>query len=322
MLKTILEGEGLRMVRNPNFYNKERPYLDGYDVLSFKDVTTQRTALSSGQIDSYLTADPQEAKDLQKATKGLKLVETGSTSYNSFWMNAEVAPWKDARVRRAMSLSMNRDEYIQLIGKGLGKHAGPVVPVFGEYALSDAELKKLQPYDVAEAKKLFEAAGVKEVAFTHPTSSTMNDYVNIMVKQLQAIGVTAKPQPLDAAAWVAQYFGNKLTASYSLNQSYKTPDSALLWYRTGGVTGSGNYDTKLYSAALDALIDKAAATIPEAERKAAYLEAQRAVVKSDPAFINVFNQGSNVVYHEKVQNFDAGAGAMTAHMTRDYWIDA
>ena len=50
----------------------------------------------------------------------------------------------------------------------------------------------------------------------------------------QAIGVTAKPQPLDAAAWVAQYFGSALTASYSLNQSYKTPDSALLWYRAGG----------------------------------------------------------------------------------------
>ena len=322
MLKSIQEGEGIRMVRNPNFYDKERPYLDGYDILNFKDVATQRTALSSGQIDSYLTADPQEAKDLQKATKGLKLVETGSTGYNSFWMRTDVPLWKDARVRRAMSMSMNRDEYIALIGKGLGKPAGPVVPIFGDYALSDAELKKLQPYDVAEAKKLFEAAGVKEIPFTHPTSSTMPDYVNIMVKQLQAIGITAKPQPLDAAAWVAQYFGSALTASYSLNQSYKTPDSALLWYRTGGVTGSNNYDTKFYTPELDAIIDKAGATIPEAERKAAYLEAQRAILKSDPAFINVFNTGSNVVYHEKVQNFDAGAGAMTAHMTRNFWIDA
>ena len=322
MLKSIQEGEGIRMVRNPSFYDKERPYLDGYDILNFKDVATQRTALSSGQIDSYITADPAEAKELEKSTKGLKLAETGSTGYNSFWMRTDVALWKDARVRRAMNLSMNRDEYIQIIGKGLGKHAGPVVPVFGDYALSDAELKKLQPFDPAEAKKLFEAASVKEVAFTHPTSSTMNDYVNIMVKQLQAIGVTAKPQPLDAAAWVAQYFGSALTASYSLNQSYKTPDSALLWYRAGGVTGSSNYDTKFYTAELDAMIDKAAATIPEAERKAAYLDAQRAILKSDPAFINVFNTGSNVVYHEKVQNFDAGAGAMTAHMTRNFWIDA
>ncbi len=322
MLKSMQEGEGIRMVRNPNFYDKERPYVDAHDVLAFKDVATQRTALASGQIDSYLTADPQEAKDLQKATKGLKLVETGSTGYNSFWMRTDVAPWRDARVRRAMNLSMNRDEYIQIIGKGLGKHAGPVVPVFGDYALPDAELKKLQPYDVAEAKKLFEAAGVKEITFTHPTSSTMNDYVNIMVKQLQAIGITAKPQPLDAATWVAQYFGNGLTASYSLNQSYKTPDSALLWYRTGGVTGSNNYDTKFYTPEIDALVDKAGSTIPEAERKAAYLEAQRAVLKSDPAFINVFNVGSNTVYFEKVQNFDAGAGAMSAFMIRNFWIDA
>jgi len=322
MLKSIQEGEGLRMVRNPNFYDKERPYVDSYDVLAFKDVATQRTALSSGQIESYTTADPEEAKELVKATKGVKLVETGSTGYNSFWMRTDVAPWKDARVRKAMNLSMNRDEYIQIIGKGLGKHAGPVVPVFGDYALPDAELKKLQPYDVAEAKKLFEAAGVKEVTFAHPTSSTMNDYVNIMVKQLQGIGVTAKPQPLDAAAWVAQYFGNALTASYSLNQSYKTPDSALLWYRTGGVTGSNNYDTKFYTPDIDAMVDKAAATIPEAERKAAYLEAQRAILKSDPAFINVFNTGSNTVYYEKVQNFDAGAGAMSAFMVRNFWIDA
>lgn len=323
MLTQLAEGDRAVMKPNPNYYDAGKPYLDEYRIHTFADVATQRTAFATRQLDSYSTASPSEAQELVKTVDGIEMKEIASTGYNSFWMNtASGAPWDDPRVRRAMNLSMNRDQYIAIIGQELGAPMGPLAPVFGDYALSADELAKLQPYDAGEAKKLFDAASVSEVTFMHPTSSTMNDYVNIMVQQLQQIGVTAKPQPLDAGTWVAGYYTSKLPASFSLNQSYKTPGAALLWYRTGGITGNGRYDTGYYTPEVDAALDKAATTIDLEGRKAAYLEAQRLILASDPAFINVFNTRSHSLWYSDIQGINPGPGVLDTALIREYWIDA
>src|SRR5690606_5405979 len=123
------------------------------------------------------------------------------------------------------------------------------------------ELEQLQPFDPDDARALFEAAGVDTISFVYPTSSNMPDYVNILVQQLQNVGVEVRPEPLDAGTWVSGYFQSQHEASFSLNQAYKTPDSALLWYRSGGVTGGGQYSTAHYSDDLDAQIDAAASIL-------------------------------------------------------------
>jgi peptide/nickel transport system substrate-binding protein len=322
MLKELTEGQRAVMVRNPNFYDKGKPYLDQLTILAFQDVATERTAFSSGQMDAYGALDIDEAKQLEQSVKNVNRYEDLSTGYDSFWMRVDAPPWNDGRVRRAMNMAIDRSQFIQLIGKGQGKPMGPVGPVFGDYALSPDELAKLQPYDAAQAKQLFSAAGVSEVSFNHPTSSNMNDYVNILVQQLGKVGVTAKPGPQDAGTWVAAYFTSKLAASFSLNQSYKTPDFALQWYHTGGITGNGHYDTKFSVPEVDAAIDKAAQTLDETERKAAYLDAQRTIYKNDPPFLNIFNVSGNPLAYKYVENFVHGPGtSINYYSARDIWLN-
>jgi peptide/nickel transport system substrate-binding protein len=323
MLKELTEGQRAVMVRNPNYYETGKPYLDQTTILAFQDQATYRTAFSSGQLDGYGALDIEEAKQLEQSVKNVVRYEDTSTGYDSFWMRVDQPPWNDGRVRRAMNMAMDRSQYISLIGKGQGTAMGPVAPVFGDYALPAAELAKLQPYDPTQAKQLFSAAGVSEVAFNHPTSSNMNDYVNILVQQLQKVGVTAKPGPQDAGTWVAAYFSSKLAASFSLNQSYKTPDFALQWYHTGGITGNGHYDTGFSVPEVDAAIDKAAGTLPEADRKAAYLDAQRTVFKNDPPFLNVFNVAGNPLVYKTVQNYVHGPGtSINYYSVRNIWLNA
>ncbi len=324
MLKELTEGQRAILVRNPNFYDKPHPYLDQHTILSFQDLATQRTAFNTRQIDTYggNNVDIDEAKQLEQSVKNVVRYENPSVGYKSFWMRVDAKPWSDDRVRNAMSLSINRDQFVQIIGKGQYTPIGPVTDAFGDYALAKDELAKLQPNDPAEAKKMFDAAGVSELTFNHPTSSNTNDYVNILVQQLQKIGITAKPQPQDAGTWVAAYFQGKLEASLSLNQTYKTPDFALQWFRTGGITGNGHYDTKYSVQAVDDAIDKAASTIPEAERKAAYLDAQRLILKSAPPFINLVDQFDNILVYKDIMNFTHGPGSIDNYFIRDIWINS
>ncbi len=323
MLKELTEGQRAVMVRNPNYWEKGKPYLDQETILAFQDLATERTAFTTRQIDIYVPPDIDEAKQLEKSVKNTVRLEDKSTGFDSFWMRVDAKPWDDERVRNAMNLSMDRNQYIQIIGKGQGEPIGSVNTVFGEYALSGDALKAAQPYNPDDAKKMFDAAGVKEITFNHPTSSNMNDYVNIMVQQLQKIGVTAKPQPQDAGTWVAAYFQGKLEASFSLNQSYKTPDATLQWFHTGGITGNGHYDTKFSDPDVDAAIDKAASTLDEAERKAAYIDAQKVIASKAPPFINVFGVGTNTVVYNDIMNRTHGPGTSIDYWNvRNIWINS
>ena len=315
----IKEGAAATMERNPTYYRSGKPYLDKYIIRAFADQATWLTAFSSGQTDYYLATNPDEAKQLTNANKNLVYKHEKAIGFNSFWMNVKQDPWKDARVRKAVNMATNRDEYIQIIGHGAGEPIGPLSYAFGKYALTKDELKTAQPFNVAEAKKLFEAAGVKEFTFSHPTSSNMADYVNIFVRQMQAAGVTAKPQPLDAGTWVAGYFATQLSASLSLNQAYQTPDNAVQWWATGGITGNNKYDTGWTDPEADALIKKAAGTMDENARVNAYKDLQKMILQKDTGFFNFYGVYTELMHAPEIKNYPYATGALTTAFIQDIW---
>jgi peptide/nickel transport system substrate-binding protein len=322
VLKELTEGSQAVMDKNPTYWQSGKPYLDRYVLKTFADLAAHRTAFLASQVDNYPATNPDEAKEILNSRKDVVYYQDPNFGFNSFWMNVKSKPWDDSRVRRAVSRAINRDEYVTLIGRGAGTPAGLIVPTMQGYALSQDELKtKLQPFNVQDSKQLFEAAGIKEFSLTHPTSSNMVDYVNIFVRQMQAAGVTVKPDPQDAGTWVAGYFQSKLTASLSLNQEYANPDFALHWFVTKGITGNGRYDTGFSDPEVDAAIKKAAGTLDEAQRKSAYLDAQRLVYAKDPPFLNFFNKPTDLLLVKALKGVHRGVGSLASAFFPVYWLD-
>jgi peptide/nickel transport system substrate-binding protein len=314
-------GKGARLKKNPAYYLKGQPYLDEYVVNQFSDQVTTRTAFLAGSLDVYAAADSDEAKSLKDQQKGVIATESFLPNFQGFWMNTRGAPWNDPRVRRAVSLAMNSQEFLALAGKGKGKLMGPVPPAFEGYGLSDAELKQLRPFDVAQAKKLFEEAGVKEFSFTHSTSGSVTDYATIFVRQMQAAGVTVTAQPLDAAAWVQGLFNFKHTATNVSTPDFSDPDYYINGHGTKGFIGTGNYSTGFSDAEVDAAIKKAASTLDEKQRIDAYLDAQRLILKKDPAFLPYFNPVESTLMQPHVRNYKPETGKLASAFVRDTWID-
>jgi peptide/nickel transport system substrate-binding protein len=319
MVDNLTEGAQAAMVRNPNYYKTGQPYLDKYTIRAFADQATWLTAFSSGQVDFYSALNQDEAKQIESNQKGVRHEKRPSVGFNSFWMNTKQAPWTDPRVRQAVNLATNRDEYIQIDGHGAGEPAGPVQYCYTGYALTKEELSKVQAFNVAEAKKLFDAAGVKEFSFSHPTGGSAANYVPIFVRHMQAAGVTAKPLPLDPGTWVAGYYTSKLGASLSLNQAYNTPDNAMSWYTTEGITGNHNYDTGFSDPAVDAAILKAAGTLDVNARKAAYQEAQRLVLSKSPAFFNFYGPQTDELISPDMRNFELKVSTLITAFAADWW---
>ncbi len=147
----------------------------------------------------------------------------------------------------------------------------------------------------------------------------MADYVNIFVRQMQAAGVTAKPQPLDAGTWVAGYFATQLSASLSLNQAYQTPDNAVQWWNTGGITGNNKYDTGWTDPEVDALIKKAAGTMDENQRVQAYKDLQKMILQKDTGFFNFFGVYTELMHAPEIKNYPYATGALTTAYLADLW---
>jgi peptide/nickel transport system substrate-binding protein len=320
-LKTLVENSNADMVPNPNYWDKEHPYIDQYTIKSFADQATYRAAFQSKQIDVYGPADKDEGEALKNAEKGVIHSSDPGLGYLSFWVNTKSKPWDDPRVRRAVNRATDRTEYIQIIGTGPGEPIGPVTYAFKNEALSPDELKQAQPFDVNGAKTLFQQAGIKELTFSHPTSSNVNDYVNIFVRQMQAAGVTAKPQPLDAGTWVAGYFASTLTASLSLNQTYNTPNDALQWFHSGGITGNNKYDTGWSDPDVDKAIDGAAGTLDPTARAKAYHDTQKLILSKDPAFFNFFGLRTEVVYRNFIENYPVGLSSLGNALVKTVWLN-
>jgi ABC-type transport system substrate-binding protein len=138
--------------------------LDGIKFFIIPDDNTAYAYFRTGQLDEYapMGAMSEERKsELGNKIYTLSGVSTGSNAIN---FNAQVKPYDDIRVRKAICLAMNRQEAMETIMRGQGiATLGLSLP--GKWALPKAQLEKIPGYgpykesNIAEAKALLSAAG-------------------------------------------------------------------------------------------------------------------------------------------------------------------
>ena len=160
-------GVKVTMERNKDYHVKGRPYLDGLDIYIMPQESSRDAALQAGQVQvGGMGAGSSEA--LKKAIGDKAAFSKRSTlGFSVLNYNTSKAPWNDERVRRAVNLAINREDAIKVVAKGEAGIGGYLLPG-GEWALPEAEIRKIPGYEqqgpnsVAEAKKLLDAAGVKD----------------------------------------------------------------------------------------------------------------------------------------------------------------
>ncbi len=145
--------------KNPNYWDAPRPYLDGIRRLIIVDSSTQQAAFQTKQVDALdVTAlNYATAQEIKKNNPQAMVHEVLNTSYHAiFTSQKRDGPLRDIRVRRAIALAMDRDEYNNVWSGGQGAWAlnGSWPGLF-----TDAEVREMMRTDLAEAKRLLAEAG-------------------------------------------------------------------------------------------------------------------------------------------------------------------
>jgi peptide/nickel transport system substrate-binding protein len=179
---------------NRSFWKKGQPYMDAMTLKTLPDEQARIAALRAGAIDGA-TVSTDSASAL-KSDSNFVVLKGGTAAFRElqFTIKGDPKPWHDIRVRQAVNLAINRQAIINTVFAGEGNFSGIVPPGYGQWPLTQAELKaKYQKFDLPKAKALMKAAGQeKGFSVKLSTFSTPVDHQQIAAvikSQLKAINI-------------------------------------------------------------------------------------------------------------------------------------
>lgn len=189
-LDTTASQKGSRWVfrKNPGYWETGKPYLDEVRFLVIADESATRAAYQARQIDAGEARGVRDVEELRKAVPD-SVIKDYVRPPMRIWLNLHRPPLGDARIRKAISLAIDRDEFIKIIGGGKG-----------EWALGDSdtwdlftqeEIKSFVKYDPEEARRLVREAGFPnglDIEMLHNPDG-LEPYDEVLQSQLRKVGI-------------------------------------------------------------------------------------------------------------------------------------
>ena len=146
--------------KNPDYWQEGRPYLDTIFARVIPDASTAFAGFRVGQLDtlhgSGHTIVDTEAQELRRDNSNAVVAEFVGPSPRHLYLNVRRPPFNDQRVRKAVDLAIDRDEFIKVFegGKGGVALAGAFPDTF-----TQEEIRGVLRYDLEESKRLLADAG-------------------------------------------------------------------------------------------------------------------------------------------------------------------
>jgi peptide/nickel transport system substrate-binding protein len=329
-LKNYTRGSTFEGVRNPDYFVKDRPYLDGYKFFISTETSVRAAAIRSGRAYIEFRDLPLSEVDAIRKQLGDKVViqETPMVGQFGVAMQNTVKPFTDVRVRKALTLGFDRYTGGKVLYQLTGlRDVGGLMRPGTEWAIPPAELERIPGFwrdaekSRAEARRLLAEAGYpngfRAVMKNRNVKLPYQDLAVYVIQEWRKIGVEVENRPLETATWFAD---GRDTGSFELFIQPTVvfsddPDQFLNGYTTGA---SGNW-SRFSDPVIDDLFSRQARTIDRAERKKVVIELQKRVLEQAYYMPGLW-WTRRVVHLSKVKNYVAPPSHYTNQKLQDVWL--
>src|SRR2546427_6187476 len=328
--KSYTPGSTFEGERNPDYFVKDRPYLDGYKFFVSTETSVRAATLRSGRAwIEFRTMPLAEVESIRKQL-GDKVVvqDTPATGLFGIAMNQTAKPFTDIRVRKALTVGLDRYTASRVLYPIASlKDVGALMRPGTEFAMSESELQKLPGFgrdmekNRAEAKRLLAEAGYpngfKVVLKNRNVRIPYIDFGVFVIQEWRKIGVEAEHRPLETAAWFAdgRDRGNFEVIVNGVFNYMDDPDLFLERYTTGDTNNWGRFS----DPRIDDLFARQTRALDPAERKRLVNELEKIVLENAYHIPGLWWSRS-VVHWAKVKNYVAPPNHYSNQKLQDVWL--
>jgi len=244
MLDSYRPNVGITLVRNPNYFMAGLPNIDRVELVVDEDNASRMAAFLSGKYHigwefpgTINRTDWVQIKDaLQQKRPGLRTMEFGNNVMTHISMRTDRAPFNDVRVRRAMSLAIDRQGILDAVAEGAGTPNPAVPAALKEWSLPITQLgegARWYQYDPAEARRLLAQAGhpkgfAASMCFTTYGSTILVDAATLVLKSLKDVGIDARLDQKEYGAYASTCLVGKFDSmAYGPQTPFLDPDNFL-----------------------------------------------------------------------------------------------
>jgi peptide/nickel transport system substrate-binding protein len=213
-LKEWRKGEFVEYVKNPDYFVKGRPYLDGLKYVIIGEPGTRIAALQTGQVDVSFPNEVTKtnAEQLKAAVPKLVITPYSVNVNDNIVMNIKKPPFDNVKVRLAVSHGIDRRALIQAVHQGGGVPGVSLAPKpYGAWGLLETDLPTLPGYgkpadEKAKARKLLADAGYSpqnplRVEMVTRNISVYVTMASFVINELKQIGIEASLKQIETAQW-------------------------------------------------------------------------------------------------------------------------
>jgi peptide/nickel transport system substrate-binding protein len=321
-LKEWRLGEYIDYVKNPDYFVKGRPYLDGLRYVIIKERGTRTAALQAGQLDVAMPGETTKAAAEQiKAAVPKVVVTTAATNVtDNIIMNVKKPPFDNQKVRLAVSYAIDRRALIQGVHQGGGMLGAGMAPSpYGVWGLIEKDLLALpgygKPADMkARARALMAEAGVSpqnplKVEIVTRAIAVYVDMASFVINELKQIGIEASLKQIETAQWHAMATRGDYQIGANLT-GLGPDDPDANFYENYGCGSPRNY-SGYCNEEIQKLIDAQSAELDPKKRLALIARIQkqledegaRPVLSWRLDYFTVWPHVKNMIPHQSIFNF-------------------
>jgi ABC-type transport system substrate-binding protein len=279
-------GREIVLTRNPDYWEEGKPYLDTIDYQLSFNPPTALLKLERGEVDvlgdGIPVADLPRIKADPKWSKQVYTQPLVAISY--MFMNVQMKPFDDVKVRQALSWAIDRDKLVKL----QGGQAMSLWQFYPEGMPGYQEGKVYYGYDPARAKKLLAEAGYpdgfKTMLYTDNVDPNPKLWTSVQA-DLAAVGVQAGLKTMSNNTFYTQQATPKTLTAGSFGWWMDFPDPSdwigPLFSKASAVEGGMN-SSFWWSPELEKMFTEAQKMTDPAARIAKYTEMQEYIATQAP----------------------------------------
>ncbi len=314
------------------YFEKGKPYLNGYLAI-FIGGAPMVNALAAGEVLAEFRGQSPADRDRLVKALGDKAVVQESPWVCSLVVtfNTKKKPFDDQRVRKALSLAIDRWAGAQALQKvALVRHVGGILRPGYDLAASEKDLVQYPGWtkDInaarAEARKLLQEAGVPNLTFTFTNRNVAMPYVPVgvfLIDQWRQIGVNVKHEQLETRLYLAAQQRDNPTfdAALDFNCDFMDEPNLQLQKYLSHDRSAINYAQQT-DRVLDDLFDKQSGELDKKKRHAILREFEKRALEQAYTVPTIWWHRI-IVHHKAMKGWHVTPSHYVGQDLADVWLD-